>query len=308
MITAENLTFEYADKRALHDVSFEIEQGSITALVGPNGAGKTTLLRCLAGLDTPFAGTTKIMGINVQDQPRKAHKEMGYLSDFFGLYDDLTIHQCLTYMAWSHHIPEHEVQASVNNTIERLGMQEYTHKKAGTLSRGWRQRLGIAQSIIHNPRVLLLDEPASGLDPESRAALSELLMQLRADGMTIMVSSHILAELEDYCTEMLVIRDGKIIDHVKLHDYQEEQEVILQIAVEDLDDKALKTISSHENILSAEANDAIATCRFKGSNADKSALLAHLVKKGIRIYSFAEQHRTLQNKYLELAEKNKKEA
>jgi ABC-2 type transport system ATP-binding protein len=215
IIETKDITYIYTEEKALNNVSFSIEEGSITALAGPNGAGKTTLMRCLAGLDKPYAGSIRINGIDAQEQPRDIHRITGYLSDFFGLYDALSVRQCLTYFAWSRLIPHDYMQTQIDWLIDLLGLEDVIDKKAGELSRGWRQRVGIAQSIIHNPKLLILDEPASGLDPEARQKLSNILRTLRKDhGMSIIVSSHILSELEDYCDSMLILRNGQLIDHI----------------------------------------------------------------------------------------------
>lgn len=212
MITVCNLVFEYPGHRALDRVSFEIRAGSITALVGPNGAGKTTLLRCLAGLVRPIHGEMFINGIDVLEEPHRAHACIGYLSDFFGLYDDLTVHQCLLFLALSHSIAESRLESVVLEAASKTGIADLMDRKAGNLSRGQRQRLGIAQALLHDPQVLILDEPASGLDPEARADLSHLVRSLQAAGKTLLVSSHILSELEDYSTDMLIIDGGRIVE------------------------------------------------------------------------------------------------
>ena len=168
MIEVRGLLFEYPGIRALDDVSFTIESGSITALVGPNGAGKSTLLRCLAALDHPLSGQISIDGVVVLVFPRSSHRNVGSLADFFGLYNELTVKQCLLYVARAHGIPAQEEDKAVMRAAERLQIAERMHDKAGALSRGLAQRLAIAQAIVHEPKVLLLDEPASGLDPEAR--------------------------------------------------------------------------------------------------------------------------------------------
>lgn len=212
MIEVRDLVFEYPGHRALDRVSFEIRGGSITALVGPNGAGKTTLLRCLAGLLRPIQGEMRINGIDVLEEPHRAHACIGYLSDFFGLYDDLSVRQCLLFLALSHGTAESRLDSVVTEAAGKTGIGELLDMKAGNLSRGQRQRLGIAQALIHDPAVLILDEPASGLDPEARSDLSRLVRSLQAEGKTILVSSHILSELEDYSTDMLILDRGRIVD------------------------------------------------------------------------------------------------
>ena len=213
IIEVTNLTFDYPGFRALEQISLRIEPGTVTALVGPNGAGKTTLLRCIAALDTPLSGTVRVVGHDVYESPRKVHQLMGYLSDSFGLYSDLTVAQGLEYAAGSQGLAPEGVAQAVKLTAERMGLGDKLQKLARTLSRGQRQRLAIGQAIIHSPQVLLLDEPASGLDPEARGALASVFKALQAQGMTLLVSSHILAELDVYSTHMLALNHGRVLEH-----------------------------------------------------------------------------------------------
>lgn len=217
MIEVDQLVFDYPGHRALHGVSLHIAQGTVTALVGPNGAGKSTLLRCLAGLDVPLAGRIRVAGIDVLEHPRQAHTRLGYLSDFFGLYAELTVAQCLRHAAAAQGVPAHRLAAQVQHTAQVLGLQDKLHARTTALSRGQRQRVAIGQAIVHQPQALLLDEPASGLDPEARSSLAALFRQLQAQGMTLLVSSHILSELDEYCTHMLALREGRVTQHESLH-------------------------------------------------------------------------------------------
>jgi ABC-2 type transport system ATP-binding protein len=211
MIDAEDVVYDYPSGRALRGVSFVVRAGAVLALVGPNGAGKSTLMRCIAALDAPTGGRITVQGLDTQDDPRAVHASLGYLPDIYGLYDRLSVRRCLIYAARSHGVATADAPAAAEAAAERVGLGDRMESLAGHLSRGLRQRLGIAQSLVHRPRVLLLDEPASGLDPEARTSLSELIRSLAGDGMTLIVSSHILAELEDYCSEMLMLRDGEVV-------------------------------------------------------------------------------------------------
>ncbi len=213
LMEIEGLCFDYPSMRALDHVSLALMPRSITALVGPNGAGKTTLLRCLAVLEPAHEGRVLFDGIDVAQDPRTAHRHIGYLPDNFGLYAELTARQCLEYAARSHGLHDAEIPQRVSDCAARVGLDDRLEQRAGHLSRGQRQRLALAQAIVHSPRLLLLDEPASGLDPEARASLASLLRDLAGDGMTLVVSSHILAELESYCTAMLVLSAGRVVDH-----------------------------------------------------------------------------------------------
>ena len=196
VIKVVDLNYEYPGLRALEDINFSIAPGSITALVGPNGAGKTTLMRCLAGLTKPLQGEISVYGVDVIKSPRESHLLMGYLADSFGVYNDLTVRQCLTYVAMAQRIEQESISKRVEQVARDLDLEHKLENQAQELSRGMRQRLAIAQAIIHEPKVLILDEPASGLDPEARFELAELFVRLRDAGMTLLVSSHILAELE----------------------------------------------------------------------------------------------------------------
>ncbi len=212
MIRVQDLIFDYRGRRAIHGVSFEIPAQSITALVGPNGAGKTTLMRAVAGLALPYAGSIFVDGIDVIADPRSAHRRIGFLQDFFGLYDDMTVAACLRYHADAQRVPRGLRDDRVAEVATKLDLAALLNQKAGMLSRGQRQRLAIGQAIIHKPRLLLLDEPASGLDPEARSGLSSVLRGLLAEGITLVVSSHILSELEDYSTHMMIFRNGQVVD------------------------------------------------------------------------------------------------
>jgi len=213
LISVKNLTFNYPGKCALSDVSFLIEPQTVTALVGPNGAGKSTLMRCMAGLNLPVQGSIFMDNLDVLNFPRAAHATMGYLPDAFGLYDDLTVEQCLRYYGMVHNVPRHALEDTLQSTAQSLQIVPHLNQAVGTLSRGQRQRLAIAQTLIHKPKVLLLDEPATNLDPEARQHLAQIFKDLQTSGVTLIVSSHILAELQEYCTHMLVLREGRIVAH-----------------------------------------------------------------------------------------------
>ena len=302
MIRVENLTFDYPGHRALSDVSFAIEPGTITALVGPNGAGKTTLLRCLAALDRPGAGRVTLDSIDVHETPRAAHERMAFLPDFFGVYDDLTVRQCLDYKARAHGVPRERRKAAIGAAAERLGIADRLSDFAGTLSRGLKQRLAIAQAIIHAPQLALLDEPAAGLAPEARYSLAAVFRGLRADGMTLIVSSHILAELEDYSTHLLAIRDGVIVDH---HALQAEarapdQRVPMQLQLARSDSRLGGILAALAGVSDVVVDGDAARFDFFGNLDAQHHLLKRLLDEGLPVAAFAPRHGTLQDSYLAL--------
>lgn len=298
MISVEKLTFEYPGLRALDDVSFRIAAGSITALVGPNGAGKTTLLRCLAALEQPVSGTIVIGGIDVLEQPRACHRIIGYLSDFFGLYRRLSVRQCLHYVARAQGIMEADCAAAIDNVSRRLHIQDKLDKSPAELSRGLRQRVAIAQAIIHRPPVVLLDEPASGLDPEARHELAELFLDLQAGGMTLLVSSHILAELEAYCTDMLVLRQGKLVEQVAVKTPTQAKPFKLRLAHprENLL-QLLQAIPSVQVLDSTDNQQALV--HLEGGETQQYQLLKTLLDLGLSVCEFAPAASNLQDAYLQ---------
>jgi ABC-2 type transport system ATP-binding protein len=293
MIEIRELVFEYPGHRALAGVSLTIVKGSITALVGPNGAGKTTLLRCMAALETPYAGRVTIDGLDTREAPRAIHAGLGYLPDFFGLYDALSVRRCLHYAARAHGIAPEAAAAAAEAAAVRVGLVDRMEQAAGQLSRGLRQRLAIAQAIVHQPKVLLLDEPAAGLDPKARRDLSRLLLVLRDGGMTLVVSSHILAELEDYSDRMVIVDRGRIAggDSIAL---KTGARLRIRLA-SPRDDLQSFLAGQGVTILKADSDHAVV-----GMSADvgaRAGLLAALVAAGFAVADFTEDARALEDVY-----------
>ncbi len=305
MISVNRLNFEYDGKKALQDVSFSIEDGSVTALVGPNGAGKTTLLRCLVGLEKPLSGDITVNGLNVGEDPRQAHRLCGYLSDFFGLYDALTVRQSLTYMAWCQNVPENVIEERIAEVANVLALEKNLDVENGALSRGNRQRVGIGLALIHNPKILVLDEPASGMDPEARARLSHLMLDLKSRGKTIIVSSHILNELEDYCTDMLVIHDGKVSDHIALKTYKKDELAKIRIVLSGAPFAHFEAIKSKTGITGAEIEENAILCNFSGDPEKQRLLLKDLVEGGVPVCGFTVIDKRLQDAYMDISEGKK---
>lgn len=293
MIEIRELVFEYPGHRALAGVSLTIVKNSITALVGPNGAGKTTLLRCMAALETPYSGTVTIDGLDTREAPRAIHAGLGYLPDFFGLYDALSVRRCLHYAARAHGIGAKEAAGAAEVAAGRVGLSDRMGQAAGQLSRGLRQRLAIAQTIVHQPKVLLLDEPAAGLDPKARRDLSHLLLSLRDSGMTLVVSSHILAELEDYSDRMVIVDHGRIAggESIALKTGARLR-IVLATPREDLKDFLS---GQGAQILEVTANQAVVSMRADA--AARARLLTALVEAGFAVANFTEDARALEDVY-----------
>ncbi len=303
MIRCEKLNYDYPGKRALHSISFEIDKGSITALVGPNGAGKSTLLRCLAVLEQPYSGAVWIDELAAAGKPRECHARLGYLADNFGLYDNLTVEQCLTYHAAIHGMAPADQPRAIEWATERMELAPIWKQRAGTLSRGQRQRLGVAQAIVHFPKVLLLDEPASGLDPEARWKLSSLLTHLADEGLTLVVSSHILSELQDYSTHVLIIRDGRVLRHQPLAEAQRGAEAgldghaCLRVELAAADERFDGAIRGFAGIKQATVHGRSATVFLPEDAKTRAAFLRHLVGAGLDVVGYAEDKSRVQDIY-----------
>ncbi len=307
MIEVQNLIVDYPGHRALHGISLHIAAGTVTALVGPNGAGKSTLLRCMTGLESPLAGSVQVAGVDVQEDPRRAHQHMGYLSDFFGLYETLSVAQCLQYAAESQGLSRQTAIQRVHAVAEQLALSDKLGNATRNLSRGQRQRVAIGQAIIHQPQVLLLDEPASGLDPEARSSLSALFRQLHAQGMTLVVSSHILSELDEYCTHILSIREGRISSHEALNAAPhatgtgaQEGELVMLIELAAPLADAAAALAGYR-LLDMRAHGSASHALWVALPANNAAarvqLLQHLVAHGAPVLSYQEARTSLQERY-----------
>lgn len=297
MIEVNQLIFDYPGTRALENVSFKIAPRSVTALVGPNGAGKTTLLRSLAALDEPIFGTIRIDGIDVLADPRECHRRVGYLSDFFGLYEELTVRQCLSHAACANGIPKKDLAQAVVRSAERLGIGDRLADNAGALSRGLRQRLAIAQAIVHEPKVLLLDEPASGLDPEARHALAALFLDLRDSGMTLFVSSHILAELEEYSDAMIILRKGRIVSHEAVRSVPAAR-LTLSLGLVSPQEDLEKILAEIKGVEDVRSDGASASFTFSSDPDAQHALLKELLDLRLPVCAFGEERHSMQKSYM----------
>jgi ABC-2 type transport system ATP-binding protein len=299
LLTVDDVVFDYPGHRALDHVSFTVERGSITALVGPNGAGKTTLLRCIAGLESPFLGRVFLNGRDVHELPRECHRRMGYLSDFFGLYDDLTVEQCLLHRAGIQLVPSEARDDLVLRAAKRMQIADRLEQRAGTLSRGLRQRLAIAQAILHEPALVLLDEPASGLDPEARHSLSEVLLSLKDEGMTLIVSSHILAELEDYSSHLLVILNGRVEEHRAIGAGPRDGQLIsVAIELSAPDPRFAEVLAAFPGAVGTETAGLTGEAVLPADADVRRRLLVHLLEAGLPVCEFSVGRESLQDVYL----------
>lgn len=302
MVEVEGLYYRYATLQALHNVSFRLETGSITALIGQNGSGKSTLLRCLAALDSPYQGTVKLWGVDTRDDPRACHRMLGYLSDQFGMYDNLTVQQSLLYMATAHKVDPPEVSGvnRVEEVARQLGLLDRMNQRVGELSGGFRQRVAIGQAIIHEPKLLLLDEPAANLDPVARQELADLLKELGRHGVTVVVSSHNLEELEKYSTHVLKMANGEVAAFDALNNYQKDRSQVLRLLcsrpiVIPKEEGILKTQPGVQSVI---INGDVAELVFKGDINAQRMLLTNLINAALPVAELTVVKKHLQDRFL----------
>ena len=300
MVRLENLTKEYdlppvkgrpAQVVAADRVNLQIADGEIYGFVGPNGAGKTTTLKMICGLLVPTSGAVEVQGIDVEHRPEDAQQFIGYLADFFSLYDDMKVWEYLDYFARAYKMPVHEIPARVTEAIAWVGLESKRDAFIQGLSRGMKQRLGIARAVLHNPPVLVLDEPASGLDPKARVELKDLLKNLNRQGKTILISSHVLSDLEEICTSVAIMEKGHLLRSGSLSSIIQQSAATpaqrrIRIRVADEGDELLKWLQSHAGVSEARALPAAASKSsaaeflFAGGDIELAALVKELVMAG----------------------------
>ena len=296
VIRVESLDFDYGSIRALFDVNFEIQEGSVVALVGPNGSGKTTLMRTIAGLQTPARGKLLLNGLDVSEEPRKVHRQIGFLPDFFGLYDDLLVRHSLEFHAGAKKLSKEQASQAIDWAATSLGLEFRDDQLVRELSRGNRQRLAIAQAILHRPPVALLDEPASGLDPDARRQLSSLIQGLRDSGMTLIVSSHILRELEDYATHVMVLREGRMVSFEAITEAQGTEGQFVEIVLAEPSERLKDVLARYEQLTLVSADDRSARVELQ-AQGEASKLLSALVAAGLHVQRFDPQSRSVEQVY-----------
>ena len=211
MIETVGLTKRYRDRVALADLNLKIDQGDVFGFIGPNGAGKSTTIKILATLLRPTSGMARVAGFSVDAGVREIRRSMGYMPDFFGLYDDLTVREYLEFFAAAYKIRGKARKKVIDDVLALVDLGHRADAQIDALSRGMQQRLSLARVLLHDPKVLLLDEPASGLDPRARVEFREIIKELRKMGKTVLISSHILPELADMCTKVGIIEKGRLV-------------------------------------------------------------------------------------------------
>ncbi|WP_409175773.1 ABC transporter ATP-binding protein [Brevibacillus fortis] len=302
MIQIQNLRKRYGKMEALKGLSLEIEKGTVFGFVGPNGAGKSTTMSILATLLEPTSGKAYVGGYEVTKHPKEVRKLIGYMPDFFGVYDNLTAEEYLDFYGANYDIPAAERKQIIPQLLELVNL---THKRdayVDSLSRGMKQRLGLARSLVHNPEVLILDEPASGLDPRARIELREILKELRDMGKTIIISSHILPELAEMCDVIGIVEEGNLVAFGRVDEiYSKMQEQrVLRIRLLDRVDEAMTRLSEMPVITRVTREGNWVVAGFSGNDEEQVELLRELAVSGYPVAAFNEAVGDLEEIFLEI--------
>lgn len=305
MLRVRDLRVDYDSVCAVRDVSLAVDSGEVCGLIGPNGAGKTTTMRAMLGLIEPTYGQVEIMGIDVHDHPREAVRHVGFMPDFPPLYDDLMAWEFLDLFAASYFIPRAERPAAVEAALARVGLTEKRKAMIPELSRGMRQRLMLAKTLIPDPKVLLLDEPASGVDPQGRIDLKNIIRDLAAEGKTILISSHILTEMDEFCTSVAIMERGSVVVHGRLDEVNARIMGDSLIAVEIVDGHAEfhRIIAADPRAGEVLGRENAFEFRYRGDADAASDLLVALVQSGVRVASFAPRRDNLEELFLKVGAK-----
>jgi ABC-2 type transport system ATP-binding protein len=306
LIRADALSKRYNGTLAVAGVDLVVEPGEIHGLVGPNGAGKTTILRMLATLLPPTAGDAEIAGASVRRQPDEVRRVIGYMPDSFGVYDDMKVWEYLDFFARCYGLPASRRRVMIGDLLDLVDLAEKRNAYVQALSRGMQQRLCLAHTLVHDPQVLLLDEPASGLDPRARVELRELLRELRALDKTILISSHILPELEELCTSVTIVDHGRVLASGRVRDIDARLRAGAVLRVRVLGDEsqhaaARSYFAADPQVAAVEdLGEGSMQLAFRGNEEAGADLLARAVAQGHRVAAFSRAASDLEELFLQV--------
>ena len=302
MIETHDLTKVYGDLYAVNRLELKLEAGDMFGFIGPNGAGKTTTMRILATLLNPTWGEAYVCGYSIYTHPREIRRSIGYMPDFFGVYDDMKVIEYLEFFAAAYRIKGPARRKICDEVLELVDLTYKRDALVTSLSRGMTQRLGLARVLLHDPQVLLLDEPASGLDPRARIEIRGLLKELGKMGKTIMISSHILPELADICNKIGIIERGELLVNAAVADVMKQVrgQISLLIGVKQQPADAAKLLEQHDKVEAVRQQDGQLVVTLKSDVEDYSDLPRILIEGGFDLTLFQEEELNLETAFMTL--------
>jgi ABC-2 type transport system ATP-binding protein len=304
MIQTIALTKRYGDFLAVDNLHLAVEEGDCYGFIGPNGAGKTTTIRMLSTLLQPTWGVARICGYVVGMHSRKIRPLIGFVPDYFGVYEDMLVQEYLEFFAAAYGIRNPHRKQVAKDVLELTDLTVKYNSPVNGLSRGMKQRLAIARVLLHNPKVLLLDEPASGLDPRARIEIRELLKELKRMGKTILISSHILSELAEICNKIGIIERGKLVAQGSIDEIlrQVRLQTVLRIRVAGNPDRARELLQAQSQVAEVRVEDGLLKVALNDQAGDYSVLARLLVERGHNLLLFQEEEASLETAFMRLTQ------
>jgi ABC-2 type transport system ATP-binding protein len=302
MLEVKNLRKQYGPLTAVKGIQFSLKPGDVFGFIGSNGAGKTTTIRMLATLLEPTSGTATLNGVDILRDPMAIRRMIGYMPDFFGLYDDVKVWEYLDFFATIYQVPTRQREEVIDNVLELTDLTVKKYDFVQSLSRGMQQRLCLARCLVHDPLLLLLDEPASGLDPRARAELKELIAELGRMGKIVIVSSHILTELAGFCNTVGIMEKGDLlafgpVDTI-IKGVQPHKSLVIRMLTNPQD--AADLLRGQSNVLNVEPLSDALEVDFEGDMEAQAELLRGLILAGHKVVGFREDEANLEDVFLKL--------
>ena len=308
MIKIVGLEKKFEKHKVLNGLQLEVGDGELFGFIGPNGAGKTTTMKILAGLLKPDAGEITINGVQLCEQPaikRQLKQQIGYMPDFFGIYDNLTVKEYLEFFADIYHVPAREQRIRISELLEFVGLEHRGNDLVDTLSRGMKQKLCLARILVHDPSILLLDEPSSGMEPRARIEMKQMLWGLAENGKTILISSHILSELSELCTSIGIIDQGRMLLSGSKEEVmrQAAKNRPIMLRVVDGEEKAMELLKRHRAVRNISKDRDMISVSIEGDKQTEAEVLSYLVRYGILISSYQKSEGSLESLFVRLMQR-----
>ena len=306
MLKIKDLNKSYGKFKALDNLNLEIEKGELFGFVGPNGAGKTTTMRIVSGLLSADSGEVQVDGIDALKNPQKIKEKIGYMPDFFGVYDNLKALEYMEFYASIYGITGREATKLCYELMELVNLSDKADSYVDGLSRGMKQRLCLARSLVHNPELLILDEPASGLDPRARFEMKEILRNLSSMGKTIIISSHILPELAEMCSSIGIIEHGSMVVKGQVGEIMRKMTTSNPLVMEVVEgqEQAVRILKENPLVENISIRENSISMGFKGERKEEAELLASLIRGNVLVSSFVREEGNLEALFMQLTEKS----
>ena len=316
-VEVRNLTRTFGTVHAVQGIGFSFERGDIFGFIGPNGAGKSTTMRILASLDLPSSGDCTVAGLSTVDDAAEVRRLIGYMPDSYGTYPNMAVREYLDFFARAYGLDPARRRRAVDDVVAFCQLGALADKLITTLSKGMKQRLCLGRCLIHDPQLLILDEPSAGLDPRARIEFRELLRLLAGQGKAIFISSHILAELEELCSGVAIIEQGQLVRTGRVAEIKasvaaavaergaataDAQGVIIELRLAAAHDALARVLAEQPELADVRIDDLLVTARVRGGGAVQAALLRRLVEAGLPICRFATREQNLEDLFLHLTE------